>query len=69
MPILRGVLWPILHLLLEVISVLVCDIVVFLGVKECMICGGECCPLVNSVVGALLEGGGLNPNEVLYVPI
>ena len=69
MPILRGVLWPILHLLLEVISVLVCDIVVFLGDRECMICGGECCPLVNSVVGALLEEGDLNPNEVLYVPI
>ena len=34
-----------------------------------MICGGECCPLVNSVVGALLEEGDLNPNEVLYFPI
>ena len=31
-----------------------------------MICGGECCPLVNRVVGALLEEGDLNPNEVLH---
>ena len=31
-----------------------------------MICGGDCCPLVNRVVGALLEEGDLNPNEVLH---
>ena len=69
MPILRGVLSPIHHRLLEVTSVLVYNIVVSLGDRQCMICGGECCPLVNSVVGALLEEGDLNPNEVLYVPI
>ena len=41
----------------------------FLGDRQCMICGGECCPLVNSVMGALLEEGDLNPDEVLYFPI
>ena len=31
-----------------------------------MLCGGECCPLVNRVVGALLEDGDLNPNGVFH---
>ena len=31
-----------------------------------MICGGECCPLVNRVVGALMEDGDLNPNGVIH---
>ena len=45
---------------------LVFNIVVSLGDRQCMICGGECCPLVNSVMDALLEEGDLNPNEVVY---
>ena len=57
---------PIHHQLLEVTSVLVFDIVVSLGDRQCMICGGECCPLVNRVVGALLEDGDLNPNGVFH---
>ena len=66
MPILRGVLLPILHLILEVISVLVLILWCFVGDRQCMICGGECCPLVNRVVGALLEDGDLNPNGVFH---
>ena len=37
-----------------------------LGDKRCMLCGGGCCTLVNSVIDALIEEGDLNPNAEVY---
>ena len=37
-----------------------------LGNKRCMLCGGGCCTLVNSVIDALLEEGDLDPNAEVY---
>ena len=42
---------------------------VCLGDRPCVLCGGECCHLVNSVIDALQEEGDLDPNaEVCFYP-
>ena len=47
---------------------LVFNIVVYLGDRRYMLCGGECCTLVNSVIDALQEEGDLDPNaEVCFI--
>ena len=47
---------------------LVFNIVVYLGDRRCMLCGGECCHLVNSVIDALQEEEDLDPNaEVCFI--
>ena len=47
---------------------LVFNIVVCLGDRPCVLCGGECCHLVNSVIDALQEEGDLDPNaEVCFI--
>ena len=36
----------------------------FVGGRQCVLCRGECCPLVNRVVDALMEDGDINPDGV-----
>ena len=37
-----------------------------LGDRRCLLCGGGCCTLVNSVIDALVEEGDLDPNAEVY---
>ena len=36
----------------------------FIGDRQCVLCGGECCHYVNRVVDALLENGDIRPDVV-----
>ena len=39
----------------------------FVGGRQCVLCRGECCPLVNRVVDALMEDGDINPDGVFLM--
>ena len=39
----------------------------FVGGRQCVLCKGECCPLVNRVVDALMEDGDINPDGVFLM--
>ena len=39
----------------------------FIGGRQCVLCRGECCPLVNRVVDALMEDGDINPDGVFLM--
>ena len=42
--------------------VLIVCVIMCLGDRWCLLCGGGCCTLVNSVIDALVEEGDLDPN-------
>ena len=42
-------------------------VIVYLGDKKCMLCGGGCCTLVNSVIDTLVEEGDLDLNAEVIV--
>ena len=45
---------------------LIVCVIVCVGDRRCMLCGGGCCTLVNSVIAALVEEGDLDPNAEVY---
>ena len=48
---------------------LVCMLLCCIGVGQCGICWGTCCPLVNTMLNALVEVGELSEDAEVSVSV